>query len=475
MGIIKQISVYNSSSNSWGNPHDLSAGSTAVYMTNDRSVWGSNIQSVINKLLRADSTLGSNKVVVTDSNGRLQASTLTASQVSAVTEKVSISGDTMTGMLTNKADFTRKDERYTVGNTAPSTNYYTSGLRITDSTGTLFGNFGAQYSTGNVFYSRMNTTRAGVNNYLQLGIDKNGNRSVAVSDPQPWRKALQVASTADLLLPSSNRSFLTDNLLQIQAPLKTTDNKVKNRFSLQIINDNITVGRTNGHTSDNNAIYGQEIQITDNANKGYASYRTGQQDGVLTAGFYVRNRANTTTTTWYDTNYLYLGQNTSGTNSVRVAAPAAWRTALGAASTATATSSANGLMSSSDKNNLTTYQNGNATANTTYLSTNTEGTLSLCRWYRRGFYVVVSCHNIKITSAATASSQTARTFFTGLPNTGIGSIYAMLTPVGSPSAGYSGLRLRVAPGTNSASLQLVQSGNLSTSVTYEGSFVYLIA
>ena len=82
---------------------------------------------------------------------------------------------------------------YEVG-TSPSSDFYTIGLRNRDKNQITFGLFNSFLkSDGNVGV-RMRTEKNGVQNELQLMVDRDGNRIVALTDHKPWLNTLRAMS-----------------------------------------------------------------------------------------------------------------------------------------------------------------------------------------------------------------------------------------------------------------------------------------
>ena len=148
---------------------------------------------------------------------------------------------------------------------------------------------------------------------------------------------------------SRNKDINLDNMVDKTGDSMTGTLKVTASNNLILRSNNITTGRATN--LDSNA-YGEEIWIRDSNDTGFAIYRSYEHtDGSVNVQMYVRNRANTSSTTWSN-NSLTLGMKKDGTAKVAVTAPATWRSALGVPSTDVATTSANGLMSASDKTKL---------------------------------------------------------------------------------------------------------------------------
>ena len=239
-----------------------------------------------------DSGTPSNALTL-DWSGNLTVAGDVAGNGHTLSGKVNKSGDTMTGGLTNTADFTRKSTAITVG-TSPASNTYISGLRFADSAGTLYANYGSVYYSNGVIASRIRTARTisgtTYENTLQLKIASDGTKT-----------------------SEFNSQVVVDMASQ----------------NMLLKNTKVTSGRATALASNANA---EEIWFRDSNDAGYASLRTYETTAEQTAiQLYVRNRANTSTTTWSN-NQLSLLMKKDGTASVSVSAPAAWRSAIGVGS-----------------------------------------------------------------------------------------------------------------------------------------------
>ena len=123
---------------------------------------------------------------------------------SDIDDKVSKSGDTMTGALTTRdAPINVDDPDFTVG-TRPSANQWTMPLRFRDSAGKaiarVLGFYGSDGRCGIQIYGDQVVNGEGKYNYLSLSIDENGLGYVNMNYPAAWRSALGLGTNGVLPL-----------------------------------------------------------------------------------------------------------------------------------------------------------------------------------------------------------------------------------------------------------------------------------
>lgn len=127
--------------------------------------------------------------------------------------KVNKAGDTMTGglIVTNNTPVRLQDTAITIG-TTPSTTHNGAGVQLSDSAGTVFGNFRPIYFNDGRVGASMSTYRtvggSVKGNILGLFIDDNGDANVYITAPQAWREALLAVPTSRTI----NGKALTANI-----------------------------------------------------------------------------------------------------------------------------------------------------------------------------------------------------------------------------------------------------------------------
>lgn len=217
-----------------------------------------------------------------------------------------------TGASTQKAAVEIQDMYIPQTTPAPANGYYgvhnDVAYRIVDSSGNTVGYLTDFFtdSRGRGVQLSVERTVAGevLNNDLTLGIDDNGDATVEVTDGDAWTGAIgAVKKTGDTMT----------GRLSVEAPAKFVSNAT-----------DITSGGTLS-----SLVFGNELLSTDsNGSLFFRATSWQAANGNLTAALSVRNKA-TPTGPQYSYNELQMTQALDGTNSVRVSAPAAWRSAIG--------------------------------------------------------------------------------------------------------------------------------------------------
>jgi len=118
-------------------------------------------------------------------------------------DKVSKSGDTMTGgLVMDNSNVSIRDPVIRLG-TRPAANHWTMQFRILDSIGEAIAWIravaGANGQTGIQLYGRNIVSGTGKNNYLGLYMSDAGAATVDINQPAAWRKALGLGSTSGAL------------------------------------------------------------------------------------------------------------------------------------------------------------------------------------------------------------------------------------------------------------------------------------
>ena len=247
MSIIKQLSVYDGSQ--W-KIDDIGAQASNITFSGGATILGkSNVQEALSALGGSSALTGS-RVVVTDSNGKLSTSAMTANELSNISTE-----------LGNKVPTTR-----TVNGKALSADITLSAADV-----------GAA-STSDI--TAINNTISTINTNLGNKVDKAGDTMTGI---------LRKKGTAIKI-----------------GTAPTDDNKFNEGFYLRDAND-----------------------------FDYAHIRSWQSktSGDITLQFRVQNKANASATA--TSNTLTLSEKMDGTHVVSVAAPAAWRSALGLSPTVT--------------------------------------------------------------------------------------------------------------------------------------------
>lgn len=113
--------------------------------------------------------------------------------------KVNKAGDTMTGILTNTANFRKSNTTVGAGDTLPSNVTY-GGFYVTDKNLYSVGWIEAVAKTDGSTFTRISArTKNGstnISNNLDIGANKDGTLVVNVTSPQAWRKALGIGTSA---------------------------------------------------------------------------------------------------------------------------------------------------------------------------------------------------------------------------------------------------------------------------------------
>ena len=114
-------------------------------------------------------------------------------------DKVSKSGDTMTGgLVMDNSNVSIRDPVIRLG-TRPAANHWTMQFRILDSIGEAIAWIravaGANGQTGIQLYGRNIVSGTGKNNYLGLYMSDTGAATVDINQPAAWRKALGLGNT----------------------------------------------------------------------------------------------------------------------------------------------------------------------------------------------------------------------------------------------------------------------------------------
>lgn len=118
-------------------------------------------------------------------------------------DKVSKSGDTMTGgLVMDNSNVSIRDPVIRLG-TRPASNHWTMQFRILDSIGEAIAWIravaGANGQTGIQLYGRNIVSGTGKNNYLGLYMSDAGAATVEMNQPAAWRKALGLGNTSGVL------------------------------------------------------------------------------------------------------------------------------------------------------------------------------------------------------------------------------------------------------------------------------------
>lgn len=118
-------------------------------------------------------------------------------------DKVSKSGDTMTGgLVMDNSNVSIRDPVIRLG-TRPAANHWTMQFRILDSIGEAIAWIravaGANGLTGIQLYGRNIASGTGKNNYLGLYMSDTGAATVEMNQPDAWRKALGLGNTSGAL------------------------------------------------------------------------------------------------------------------------------------------------------------------------------------------------------------------------------------------------------------------------------------
>lgn len=159
------------------------------------------------------------------------------SSKSELADKVSKFGDTMTGTLNlNNADVIINEPGMDVTASSISSNQ-TASFAVTDKNGKYVSWFDiSQNTSGTVQLSMVVRGQASgsVSNGAYLSVDKNGTRSVIVSDSAAWRKALEVSAIQSKTVTGTtdangfiNLSLANDSYIPLVARSSTTDNHVE--------------------------------------------------------------------------------------------------------------------------------------------------------------------------------------------------------------------------------------------------------
>lgn len=124
-----------------------------------------------------------------------------------ITQKVSKSGDTMTGglIVTNNTPVTLQDTAITIG-TAPSGTHTGAGIRFTDGAGTIFAAILPTYRSNGKYGIDIRTGFSGAAINLAL-LSDGTNIEVAVNSPSAWRTALSAVPSSRTI----NGYDLTEN------------------------------------------------------------------------------------------------------------------------------------------------------------------------------------------------------------------------------------------------------------------------
>lgn len=156
----------------------------------------------------------------------------------AVNNKVSKSGDTMTGTLHIRGNF--------VSNGTYTANKYSDNIDLDDSAGMNIGMLRSiHYSGGNEvteLFERRKVNGTDVYNVLQLIIKSDGTRQVYVSDGALWRSAIGAVNkagdtmTADLTLQRST-TISANNPAALRFQTVQTDNNVTSSANISVYDD----------------------------------------------------------------------------------------------------------------------------------------------------------------------------------------------------------------------------------------------
>lgn len=133
-----------------------------------------------------------------DANGNATFNDFIRSDGTFIPSKVDKAGDTMTGALyiNHEYGLTNKDPRVDV-TVNPSVNRFdVSGVTVQDKNGVTIGTFsGIHKKDGTVGFNigaQRDVNGSTIYNTINVMIDASGNRTVAVSNAEPWRTALKV-------------------------------------------------------------------------------------------------------------------------------------------------------------------------------------------------------------------------------------------------------------------------------------------
>ena len=218
--------------------------------------------------------------------------------------KVSKSGDTMTGNLTieeaSNGQAIIKADDITRGTTPPDGNTYLGQFRIVDGNDAIFGWLSNMYTGGRQVQTRLGarnineSTSEFVDNQLILAVRNNGERLVTVTDSAPWRTALGAVNIAGDTM--TGNLFLKDD-----------------RVDLDVIPSSAVNGRYLGYhdAQDRNYFYHQVSQTT---------------NGQISSAFNVSNKTTGGTTV---NHRITMRINKDGTREVAFTEVDPWLTALG--------------------------------------------------------------------------------------------------------------------------------------------------
>ena len=356
MSIIKQISVYNGST--WQT--DQIGANAANISLSTNAAGGSNVQTALNNLVGTAKLTG-NKILSTDSNGKIVSTLTTApadlqylSGISSniqtqLNNKIARTGDTgVTGNYTIIASSTasanpvvRLKSTGIESGKMSSTAYQTGGqISFFDKNNKTIGAVHSFMSSGTVEGVRLigwgkgiKTTGSGTSattsyyyNGLALGVRPDNTPYVALSTntsglPAAWRDAIGAASSSDII---KNGGTITGHIL---SNMEIVD-KGSKMSSFQVRTQNITTGRAAASAS-TATINGNPFWISDRTGEGYAALQT-QEDSSRNAwlGLYVRNRSSSSSTTFHTAHTFYIGKSVTGADLVYMSNPKVWREAL---------------------------------------------------------------------------------------------------------------------------------------------------
>lgn len=154
-------------------------------------------------------------------------------------DKVSKSGDTMTGdLVMNASDVVSDSSVYTVG-TTPSKNYNDRHIYFRDKLKTIFGRlqsvFMADSRVGLQMVAERTLNNVLVQNILGIYVDESGTKRVDVSSQEEWRKALGLGTNGAFPIPvaqgGTGATNASDALAALGAASKSAINSAHIYFS----------------------------------------------------------------------------------------------------------------------------------------------------------------------------------------------------------------------------------------------------